>query len=204
MDNSSILWDNNQNPASNYDIPDLVVETHKYSLTSISARSFLVSILLTGNVLCENSNLSEYVSISDNFDTYQSDINFFSKDIKNNIQTRDVINSSIDNFIALSNNWDGFGAIPAGLESAKNARKLFASFPDMFLKNFHDGYPNSHGTISFEWKNNYNDEFFIEIGSKSMSYYYLIKDNIHASQDNIYFSDLEINKVYRLLEEFHA
>jgi hypothetical protein len=88
---------------------------------------------------------------------------------------KDDILNSIEEFKNLENNWDGYGAIPLSLESAKNAKEFISSLSDELFENFHDGYPNTHGTISFEWKNNDGGEFFIEIGNKMMSYYLILK-----------------------------
>lgn len=90
----------------------------------------------------------------------------------------------IDSFSKLEYNWDGYGAIPSGVESLSNAKKFITALPDEIFHNFYDGYPNTHGTLSFEWKNDNDDEFFIEIGKKLISYYLILNGQKAVMKDH--------------------
>jgi hypothetical protein len=58
--------------------------------------------------------------------------------------------AKVEDFAAMSENWDGYGAIQIGFETKKNAQfalellLIHAPAPDIT--------PNSNGTISFEWE----------------------------------------------------
>ena len=84
------------------------------------------------------------------------------------------------------------GAIALSLESAKNAKEFISNLSDELFGNFCDGYPNTHGTVSFEWKNKNDDEFFIEIGDKLVSYCLILKGHKPIKKDLI---ELSLEKI---------
>ncbi len=113
------------------------------------------------------------------------------------MKKEDILNS-IEEFKNLENNWDGHGAIPLSLGSAKNAKELNESLSNELFENFYDDYPNTHDMVSFEWKSNNRDDFFVEIGNKMMSYYLTSKEHITIKKDFIEFSteNIKIIKTY--------
>ena len=119
------------------------------------------------------------------------------------LSKEDILNS-IEEFKNLENNWDGYGAIPLSLESAKNAKEFISSLSDEIFENFYDGYPNTHGTISFEWKNNDGHEFLIEIGNKMMSYYLILKGHKPIKEDLVEFSPKKIKTIKSYIKKLDA
>lgn len=120
------------------------------------------------------------------------------------ILNKEDILTSIEEFKNLENNWDGYGAIPLSLDSAKNAKEFISSLSDELFENFYDGYPNTHGTISFEWKNNDGGEFFIEIGNKMLSYYFTIKGYKPIKKDLVEFSPEKIKTIKSYIKKLDA
>ncbi len=86
-----------------------------------------------------------------------------------NVSKKELIIDRIDYFLTLKDNWDGYDAVPPSDEIATNAKKLINYIPISLFEYFDDGYPNTNGTICFEWKKD-GDDLFIEIGNKSCSY----------------------------------
>jgi hypothetical protein len=119
------------------------------------------------------------------------------------LRKEDIFNS-IEEFVNLENNWDGFGAIPLGLESATNAKEFISSLSEDMFENFYDGYPNTHGTISFEWKNKNDEEFFVEIGNKMMSYYLILKGHKPIKKDLVEFSSEKIKTIKSYIKKLDA
>ena len=128
----------------------------------------------------------------------------YSTEIKSDILSKEDVFNSIDEFINLENNWDGYGAIPLSLESAKNAKEFISGFSDKLFKNFYDGYPNTHATISFEWKNKNDDEFFTEIGDKLVSYYLILKGHKPIKKDLIELSPEKIKTIKSYIKKLDA
>ena len=107
---------------------------------------------------------------------------------------------NIFSFKILENNWDGYGAIPAEIESASNA-VTFVSYLDEEVAGFiYDVFPNPNGTISFLWENNSKERLSLEVGNQTMSYY--LKLN---SQKPQIFNNKHINKftqrIYKLIDK---
>ncbi len=120
------------------------------------------------------------------------------------ILNKENILNSIEEFKNLEINWDGYGAVSLSLESSKNAKDFISSLSDELFENFYDGYPNTHGTISFEWKNNDGDEFFIEIGNKMMSYYLTLKGHKPIKKDLVEFSSEKIKTIKSYIRKLDA
>lgn len=197
-----ILWENNKLPATYYGLlPNISYDKGSYGNRT---KCFLLGAVLTISLVNENpDSLKSYSCVSNDFEHYQKDIDLFSKDIVDNIETKKNINKSIDNFIALKNNWDGYDAIPLNVIAAQQAREFINEIPDNLFSFFYDGYPNTHGTISFEWKRDDNNEFFIEIGSQMLSYYLLEDSNIKCEANKVTISKMEFSKIYNILNEFY-
>jgi hypothetical protein len=102
--------------------------------------------------------------------------------------TKNEIIKKILSFKTLNSNWDGYGALPLEIESATNAIILIDLVGESIFSAVKDFYPNPYGTISFEWENNSNEIFSLEVGNESMSYFIKL-----ASQEPIYFDDRPVN-----------
>ena len=199
--NHKILLENNEIPASNYNynIPDT---TQKYSLVSsqpILGLALSASILLTPN----SESYANSIQTLRIFDAYQQDISYWKNSLNHNIQQKEQIFDSIDSFLSLNNNWDGYEAIPLGVESAKQARKFINLIPNKLFTHFYDGYPNTHGTISFEWRRD-KDEFFIEIGFEQFTYYFLKNENLTHSGSNIPINKAAFENVIHYIEKLYG
>ena len=196
--NNQIIWDNARNPASNYVIPDIQMDALYQSVIGRKAIVIIglrlgdiIGALLIPNDLVANNEVSYSSSIIDDIakmDNCQTDIAFFKEESESVYLQKEGIQNSIDNFIALNNNWDGYGAIPLEVSSAQNARGFFDALPMDLLKHFQDGYPNTHGTISFEWENEREESFFLEIGNKNVSYYLMPASGKVIAKDNVLYN----------------
>jgi hypothetical protein len=111
---------------------------------------------------------------------------------------------SIEEFSNLENNWDGYGAIPVGLVSAKNAKEFISILPEGAFQHFYDGFPNTHGTISFEWKNKKEEEFFVEIGETKMSYFLTLNGQTTIKKDLVEFSMENIKTIKSYIKKLNA
>ena len=101
----------------------------------------------------------------------------------------DEIREMILSSSALSNNWDGFGAVPVGVHSAKKAMALLDFLSPAAIKQIDDCFPESNGTISLKWKNQYSERVSVNIGSEHMSYYVKLE-----GEETEYYSSIEINE----------
>lgn len=128
----------------------------------------------------------------------------YSTSTQSDILSKENILNSIEEFVNLENNWDGYGAIPLSLGSAKNANEFISSLSDELFENFYDGYPNTHGTISFEWKNKKDDEFFIEIGDKLVSYCLILKGHKPIKKDLIKLNPEKIKTIKSYIKKLDA
>lgn len=90
---------------------------------------------------------------------------------------------------ALSNNWDGFGAVPVGVQSANMAIALLEYLTPAVVKQIDDCFPESNGTISLKWKNEYAERVSVNVGSTGMSYYVKL-----LGEETKYFNSIEINE----------
>ena len=74
-------------------------------------------------------------------------------------------------FKSLSENWDGFGAIPVEVKSATNAIKLMDYIGEEVFCNVTNYYPNPNGTITFEWENDQHEILSVEVGNETFTYF---------------------------------
>lgn len=127
----------------------------------------------------------------ENLLTYEAIAKEFNKQVIDNQYEKamDEIREMILSSNALSNNWDGFGAVPVGVHSANKAIALLDFLSPAAIKQIDDCFPESNGTISLKWKNQYSERVSVNIGSTHMSYY--VKLN---GEEIEYFSSVEINK----------
>jgi hypothetical protein len=123
---------------------------------------------------------------------------------KSDTLNKENIVKSIEEFSNLENNWDGYGAIPVGFISAKNAKEFISTLPEGAFQHFYDGFPNTHGTISFEWKNKKEEEFFVEIGETKMSYFLTLNGQTTIKKDLVEFSMENIKTIKSYIKKLNA
>lgn len=106
--------------------------------------------------------------------------------------TKKEVIQNILSFKSLINNWDGYKALPLEVESAGNTIYLINLLESNVIGGIDDFYPNPHGTISFEWVNDFNEKVYLEVGNDSFSYFAkfnssepLFYDNLEISDENI-------------------
>jgi len=107
--------------------------------------------------------------------------------IKQRYSKQELI-TGILSFIALKNNWDGFGAIPAEVYSASNVISLIDLIGENLLCTVDEVFPNPNGTISLMWNNKSNETISMEIGNETLSYYVAL-----PSKKTLFFNDIKIN-----------
>lgn len=118
------------------------------------------------------------------FDNY---INELSNIDKVNFTINEII-TTILSFKSLNSSWDGYGALPLEIKSASNAIEILNNIETKLVNRVDDFYPNTHGTISFEWTNKLQEKLFLEIGNESFSYFVKYKNSAP-----LFFNDLDLN-----------
>lgn len=113
---------------------------------------------------CEyEANLQKYEKIAEDFNKHVTDERY--QAVMNEIR------ATILSYNALTNNWDGYGAIPVGINNANLALYLLDILTPAAIKQIDDCYPESNGTISMQWKNELQEKVSVNIGASSMSFY---------------------------------
>lgn len=104
-------------------------------------------------------------------------------------------------FKSLNENWDGYGALPLELESAMNAVTVVDFLEETHLQKLTDYYPNTHGTITFEWENEKEEILNLEIGNQEMAYY--VKRNFQnlITKDNLKINQKSIAELTQFIEQ---
>lgn len=87
------------------------------------------------------------------------------------VQKRQVITEQILSFKSLSNNWDGYGAIPTEIKAASNAITLAKSLKPLVVSKISSIHPTTNGTVSFIWENDNDERVSFEIGNNNYSFY---------------------------------
>lgn len=166
---------------------DILDDSNFHPSTPYERNSFLTSLILSGATLLtpgeidasqnfdfHHSNNNEIKitrlynkSINDGLVKYIDNINIISK---RNITKKSLL-KDILSFKALSESWDGYGAIPLGVECAVNSIQLFDLVGEELFCGLTDFHPNPNGTISFEWQNKENEVVSLEVGKNSFSYF---------------------------------
>lgn len=146
-------------------------------------------------IICDN-----YSNEQDNSKTISLNIDEFINKV-NSISsvkfTKDEIRKNILSFKSLKESWDGYGALPLEIGSASNALKILEQLDLLSIGKIDDFYPNSHGTISFEWINNLHEKLFLEIGNDYFSFFVKYSNN-----EPLFFDELKIsNENIKLLSE---
>lgn len=107
--------------------------------------------------------LQKYEEIAEDFNKHITDERY--QAVMNEIR------ATILSYNALANNWDGYGAIPVGINNANLALYLLDFLTPAAIKQMDDCYPESNGTISMQWKNKMQEKVSVNIGASSMSFY---------------------------------
>lgn len=72
---------------------------------------------------------------------------------------------------SLKADWDGYGATPVLPEIVEIAKNFVRMSDGDILEKVSDVFPNSHGTLTFEWKRNDEEKMSLEIGKSNYSYF---------------------------------
>lgn len=107
--------------------------------------------------------LQKYEEIAEDFNKHVTDERY--QAVMNELR------ATILSYNALVNNWDGYGAIPVGINNANLALYLLDFLTPAAIKQMDDCYPESNGTISMQWKNKMQEKVSVNIGASSMSFY---------------------------------
>lgn len=179
---------------------DVMLEDYD-AISMVSNKAFKIGIVSTV-LLCAHPNIYanevryklkenvtnesfQYAKLNSHyFDSYIDSVNKISKI---NFSKREII-KNILSFKSLNNNWDGYNAIPLEVESASNAIFLVNELGENNMEKIDDFYPNTHGTLTFEWINELNEKLFVEVGNDKFSFF--VKYNNSAPQ---FFNDMELN-----------
>ncbi len=82
----------------------------------------------------------------------------------------------IVSFKSLVNSWDGYGAIPAEVESTANSILFLKFLKSSAVNSINSIYPNPHGTITFNWERGENS-VDVEVGNSELTYIYTLNGN---------------------------
>lgn len=174
--------------------------------------NILLKCIVSGTILfatptsirAENISLSENIQNLDHYlqsynDCIELPFNQYLKGVNeiasvSNLNNKDIIKDIIS-FKALTNKWDGYGALPLEVESATNAILLMHLVGDLFSKRLKDFYPNPYGTISFNWENESEETISLEIGNMQMSYYVELNSSEVVYRNNIDINAKEASKL---------
>ena len=100
----------------------------------------------------------------------------------------------INEISLLSENWDGYNAIPVLPEIIEKTKQFINYLPKDVINKVTDIYPNPNGTISIDFENN-NDKLGLEIGKTSASYF-IRKNGKYFGYDNVNIFNIdELNKI---------
>lgn len=97
-------------------------------------------------------------------------------------------------FVALPQNWDGYGAIPLCVKCALNAIDLVCKIDKKVFNKEYDLSPMPYGTIVIEWSNN-EDYVSLEIGTTTCGY--IVKTKTLAYNEDFLINALEINDLVK-------
>jgi len=133
----------------------------------------------------------ELVGEYGNFLCYQEEI---SEQIEHLIPDKEMLTYNIIReifgFKSLTDNWDGYGALPTSVLCALNSETIIRNIEDpLIISKLSDIYPNTNGTVSMLWENSLGDSVSLSVGHKTMSYYVDIKPS-----DTLYFNNVDIMK----------
>lgn len=92
------------------------------------------------------------------------------------VTTKTNVEQKIAKYASLNEDWDGYGASAPTQKVIYNSINFLTSLPHNLIDQLDqddDITPNSHGTLSFEWKFG-NDKIFVEIGDDKMNMFSFI------------------------------
>jgi hypothetical protein len=100
----------------------------------------------------------------------------------------------------LEKNWDGYGAIPIYQMVIDQSMFVLMSLAGKNVEKITDIYPNSHGTVCFEWQKSNTEKLVLEIGVENYSYFVKFSDKSPILKDgkNLY---ADFKKIINHLEE---
>jgi len=159
------------------------------------AESIETNIPFTNSI--ENSFGNETVSHLEEDELYIEEL---SNEIDKRNYNKHELVTMILSFKCLQGNWDGFKALPLEIESASNTFKLIDLVGENVFCTVEDVFPNPNGTISLLWTNDSNEELSVEIGNKTMSYYYKSASNDPQFFNNILINSREAKNLSRFIE----
>lgn len=156
------------------------------SLAFIGAVSYSSGKNMSGFDILNQQQLSMSV---DKIEEYIDSISCYPYEIEEtNYFDKSKIIEQILLFKSLENKWDGFSAVPTGVQCAVNAIKIIDHLSVKSLKKISDLYPNPNGTISIEWENNLEEVVSVEIGKDTFSYFVDIQNKEIEFFDRQYFN----------------
>lgn len=169
------------NSSGEFDIENII--TKKEQKTSNLRANVMLSFALVGSMsinqvnAAQQYNLSnldssiEMVSLEKGQQLSQQITEYSNNLIEKTYADKSVFIEKILSFKSLENSWDGYGALPLGVKSAKNTFTLFDSFDAYILNKISDMHPNPNGTITIEWENKDSEMISLEIGKDTFTYY---------------------------------
>ena len=159
------------------------------------AASSSVCVLDSANTADSVKYVETYIELSKSFNNnkeiYYNIATLFNVKARN-VQYQKAMNEIREMILssnALTNNWDGFGAVPVGVQSANMAIALLDFLSPAAIKLIDDCFPESNGTVSLKWKNEYAERVSVNIGSSGMSYYVKL-----LGKETEYFNSIEVNE----------
>lgn len=176
LDNYDIL----SNSSDEFSIENI---TKKEQKNSNLRANVMLSIALVGSMSITQVDAAQHYNLSNIDETIdifsleegqqisQKLTEYSNKLTKKTYADKSVFVEKILSFKSLENSWDGYGAIPLGVKSAKNTLLLVDSFDAYILNKISDIYPNPNGTITIEWENRDSEIVSLEVGKDTFTYY---------------------------------
>ncbi len=162
-------------------LTSLLVGAGLVSTYEISAKSFEFAETTKNHI---TSTLKYGKEVNNDMIRYINDINIITR----KTITKHSLIKNILSFKSLKESWDGYGSLPLEIDSASNAIRLMDFVGENIFCTVNEFYPNTNGTITFEWTNTENEIVSVEVGNHSFSYFVEM-----ASMETVFFNNKTIN-----------
>jgi hypothetical protein len=196
---------------------DVLDTTKQLDSIRFSKNSLFVT-MATGTLMIAGQASASIIDLNNNYSNIDN-IDWFFNEYKPNVEclltdylievkkitNKEVYNKStlireILSFKSLKENWDGYSSLPLEVESAANAILLLDLLGIENSSLITEVYPNPTGTITFEWKNDSDEEIVVEIGNKNMSYYIQFSSKQGVYKNNVLINIEEADEISKYIK----
>lgn len=111
-----------------------------------------------------------------------------------------LLRKQVKQFLTLTDNWDGYGAVAPSQEAINNVVNLMSRLPDEWVLCLHqdDLTPSPYGTISLEWAKG-DDYVSVEVGDALWAFTAEIAGSVMSHPNEIYPNEVLRQSVEKYL-----